>query len=216
MVGQVGCVSKVDDEQNVSLEWVDTSISILPTKVQSDWLESLLVSESQLYEFIFKMRWKQANLFLEAANKGDLYLVQLLLQNYKVPVDVQHRSTPGLTALHVACLKGRLNVIQWFLSEPKNKELLLEKEDYKGRRPIYFAVKGCQPETWNMLIKNGADVDPQTSRGKKSPLHQAVIKTNLECVILLLENYCNVNLQVIYHVKYILFKISVTISRKII
>jgi len=153
------------------------------------------------------MRWELADHFLEVAYKGELYLVQLLVQYYKVPVDVQHRSRPGSTALHLACIEGRLNVIEWFLSEPKNKELLLEKEDYKGRRAIYFAVKNCQPEALNMLIKNGADVDPQTSKGRKSPLHKAVIKKNLECVVLLIENYCNVNLQVTDNVKYVLINL---------
>lgn len=202
MAGQVGCVTNVDDEQRVSLELLDTSLPALNVQVQSDWLESLPVSVSKRYESLFKWKWKLSNLLMEAANEGDLQLVQLLVQSYKVPVDVQHKTTvPGLTALHLACLKGQLNVIKWFLSEPKNKELLLEKEDYKGRRAIYFAVKGCQLDSLNMLIKTGADVDPQTNRGRTTPLHKAVIKKSLECVIILIENYCNINLQVMHHLR---------------
>ncbi len=197
MAGQVGCVSKIDDVQNISLEWLDTSVLVLTTKVQTDWIESIPVHESQFYEILFTIRWKLGNLFVEVASKGDLYLVQQLVQNHKVPVDVQHQSTPGLTALHAACLEGRLNVIQWLLSEPKNKDLLLEKEDNKGRRATYFAVKGCQLETLDILIKNGADLDTQTNRGRKTPLQKAVIKKNLECVKILIENYCNVNKQVL-------------------
>ncbi len=201
MAGQVGCVSKIEDGQNISLELLDTSLPALSATVQSNWIESLPDSDSQRYKTLFKLKWKLSDLLVEAAKEGDLYLVQLLFQNYLVPVEyVPHRSTSGLTALHVACQEGHLKVIQWLLSEPKNKDLLLEKEDCKGRRPIYFAVKGCQPETLNVLIKNGADVDPaQTSRGRKTPLHKAVIKMNLECVIILIDNYCNVNLKVIWH-----------------
>jgi len=202
MAGQVGCVTNVDGEQRVSLELLDTSLPALNVQVQSDWLESLPVSVRKRYETLFKLKWKLSDLLIQAAKEeGDLHLVQLLVENYTVPVNVQHKSTPGLTALHLACLEGQLNVIRWFLSEPKNKELLLEKEDYKGRRAIYFAVKGSQHETLDMLIKTGADLDPQTIKGRKTPLHKAVIKMNVECVIILAENYCNVNLQVMHHLR---------------
>jgi len=175
---------------------LDTSLPTLTAQVQSNWIEFLPISVSQRYETLFKLKWKLSDLLAKSAKEGDLHLVQLLVQNYQVKLDEQDRSKPGLTALHLACLEGRLNVIEWFLSEPKNKELLLEKEDYKGRRAIYFAVKGCQMETLNVLIKNGADVNPQTTRGRKTPLHKAVTKMNVECVILLIDNYSDVNLQV--------------------
>lgn len=84
------------------------------------------------------MRSELGNLLVEAAREGNLNLVKELVEHCGVAVDVEHTTTPGLTALHLASRYGHLDVIQWLLGKNVN----LEKADHKGRTAIYHAVKG--------------------------------------------------------------------------
>lgn len=87
-----------------------------------------------------------------------------------------------------------MKIVQWLLSDDEKE--LIEKEDEHNQRAVYFVVKTCQPNAMNLLMRNGADVDPQTKRGRVTPLHKAVMKQHPECVMIFIENCCNVNLQV--------------------
>lgn len=110
--------------------------AIIPP-MSTEWLEPIPVA-SKLHDSLSKLSSKLGDLFVEAAQEGDLYLVKKLVQNYQVSVDVTHQSTPGLTALHLACWRGRMKVAQWLLDQKAN----IETADQKGRTAVYFAVKG--------------------------------------------------------------------------
>ena len=159
--------------------------------MRPEWLEAVPVS-IQLHQKFSQMKSGMVDLLIEAAEKGDFYLARELVGLYNVPVDAG-RKVDGSTALHFACLKGHLNLIQLLLE----KKADLEKEDAKGRRAVYYAVKGCQPEVLKLLIRKGADLDPLTKKRKLSPLLKAVTKKYIDCAQILMENQCDINLQVI-------------------
>jgi len=121
------------------------------------------------------MKSDMVNLLIEAAGEGDFHLVRELLNNYNVPVDAARKSD-GVTALHLACRNGHLKIVQWLIEE---KKAVIEKADSSGRRAIYFAVKGRQPEILNLLISKGAELDVVTSRKRRTALHKAVLLQNV-------------------------------------
>ena len=92
----------------------------------------------QLHDRFLNLALELGDLLVEAAQEGNLNLVIELVENRRVPVDVDHRLTPGLTALHLAAQHGHLDVAQFLLEKNSN----LEKGDHRGRTAVYHAVKG--------------------------------------------------------------------------
>jgi len=120
-------------------------------------------------------------------------------------MDIQLR-VDGSTALHLACLNGHLSLIRWLFE----KKADLEKDDLKGRRAVYYAVKGSQPEVLKLLIRKGVELDPLTKKKKLSPFLKAVRKHYIDCAQILIDNNCNINLQVHhFHTCLKLFKIFI-------
>lgn len=111
--------------------------SVIIPAMSPEWLEPLPMA-SKLHNGLSKLSSKLSDLFVEAAGEGDLYLVNNMVKNYQVSLDATHQSTAGLTALHLACRRGHIPVIKWLLDQKAN----IEKADQKGRRAIYYAVKG--------------------------------------------------------------------------
>jgi len=195
-VGEMGRITKIEDEddnQKIYLEMMMDDPPILPVPpIRPEWLEVLSVS-TKLQKKLSKLESKLGDLFVEAASEGDLNFLKKLVTIHKVPVDVVHKSTPGFTALHLASRRGHLQSVQYLLE----KKADIDKVDQKGRTAVYHAVKGNRVEVLNCLIREGAELDNHRTTTKGlTPLHKAVVKQHIECLQILIENSCNVNLQV--------------------
>jgi len=190
-IGRVASKVQVKGDEQIYLEGMD-----LPTKdvpIRPEWIKAVPIS-TKLHDKFSRMKSDMVDLLIEAAGEGDAYLVRQLVTFHNVPVD-SGRKSDGSTALHLACLNGHLDLIRWLILDKKAD---LEKEDSKGRRAVYFAVKGCQPEVLKLLIWKGAELDPLTKRKKLSPLLKAVTKQFTDCALILIDNICNVNMQVLF------------------
>jgi len=194
VAGETGTITSIKIGENnkddfVFLELMDVKTTNAQA-MQPDWLEAIPGS-AKLQEKFSRMKFDMVNLFIEAAGEGDFHLVRELINNYKVSVDAAR--SDGVTALHLSCQNGHLKLVQWLLEEKKPD---IEKADNKGRRAIYFTIKGCQPELLNLLIRKGVEPDPLTIKKKYSPLLKAAAKQYTELAqILIKTNCCNVNLQ---------------------
>jgi ankyrin repeat protein len=91
-----------------------------------------------------------------AAEKGDLEIVQELIEERAIPVNIQ-TGICGRTPLHLAALKGRLNVVQFLL---ESDQVILEQEDSQGSTALHYAASGVQGEknieVVKLLIEKGA------------------------------------------------------------
>jgi len=160
--------------------------------MRPEWLEIVSVS-TQLQKKFSNLKSKLEDRFVEAVHDCDLKLLKKLSTTHKVSVDVVHKSTSGLTPLHLACRKGHLQVVQYLLE----KKADIEKEDHKGRTAVYHAVKGNEVEVLKVLIGQGAELDKHRTKTKGlTALHKAVTKQHMESFQILIDNSCNVNLQV--------------------
>jgi len=194
VAGETGRITQIDigldGLENIYLDMIESIFKPLPP-MKPEWLEAVPVA-FRIHDKLLKLKLKLGNLFVEAALESDLYALKDLLENYKVPVDVDHKSMPGFTALHLACRKGRLEAVEWLLENGAD----IEKTDEKGRTALYHAVKGGEEEILRFLIKKGANLDTTTTRRGLTALQKAIVKRQTKCAEILVDNGCKVNVKV--------------------
>ncbi|XP_040375778.1 protein VAPYRIN-like [Oryza brachyantha] len=109
-------------------------------------------------------RWE---LVMTAARRGDLQSLESLLNKR---TGVHGRDQYGLTALHLAAIKGHCDVIALLAGSGC---MDIECEDVEGHRPLHLAVEGGSADAVELLLDMGADVHAATRRGA-TPLQMAV------------------------------------------
>jgi ankyrin repeat protein len=108
-------------------------------------------------------RWEQV---MTAARRGDLQSLQLLLSKR---TGLRGRDQYGLTALHMAAIKGHCDVIALLAGSGC---MDIECEDVEGHRPLHLAVEGGCADAVDLLLDMGADVHAKTKRDA-TPLQMA-------------------------------------------
>ena len=112
--------------------------------------------------------------FLYAARDGDVTTVVRMLRD-GMPVDVSYR----LTALHLATLENRTDVIKHLLHEGAD----VNRQGYNKNTPLHYAARGNNIKVVRMLIDNGADINLKDSRNK-TPLDDADKGSEVERLLL--------------------------------
>ncbi|XP_062207316.1 protein VAPYRIN-like [Phragmites australis] len=108
-------------------------------------------------------RWE---LVMTAARRGDLQSLESLISKR---AGVRGRDQYGLTALHLAAIKGHCDAIALLAGSGC---MDIECEDVEGHRPLHLAVEGGHDEAVELLLDMGADVNAKTRRGV-TPLQMA-------------------------------------------
>ncbi|KAF8716894.1 hypothetical protein HU200_025995 [Digitaria exilis] len=108
-------------------------------------------------------RWE---LVMTAARRGDIQSLESLLGKR---AGVRGRDQYGLTALHVAAIKGHCDVVAMLAGSGC---MDIECEDVEGHRPLHLAVEGGHADAVELLLDMGADVNARTRRGA-TPLQMA-------------------------------------------
>ncbi|RLM91357.1 hypothetical protein C2845_PM08G29890 [Panicum miliaceum] len=108
-------------------------------------------------------RWE---LVMTAARRGDLQSLETLLGKR---AGVRGRDQYGLTALHLAAIKGHCDAVALLAGSGC---MDIECEDVEGHRPLHLAVEGGHAEVVELLLDMGADVNARTRRGA-TPLQMA-------------------------------------------
>lgn len=99
--------------------------------------------------------YKCGSPLIDAYNQGHKKIVNLLIQ-YKADPNLQNKW--GYTVLHLACKKKDLEAVRELLNANNNINLDIGTE-LEGNTPLMIAsMSGCG-EIYNLLIKNGADVN---------------------------------------------------------
>jgi len=97
------------------------------------------------------MRMETGNQFCAAAETGDLRQLQALLAG---DPELIHSRVDGATALHFAALRGRLDVIDWLLSQGADIDALDEEF---GSPPIAWANETGKMRAVDLLDLRGAN-----------------------------------------------------------
>ncbi|XP_049267389.1 ankyrin repeat domain-containing protein 16-like isoform X1 [Rhipicephalus sanguineus] len=99
----------------------------------------------------------------------------------------------GDTLAHIACRCGSLNILR-FLCEEVHCRLLLESQNYDGKRPLHEAAQLSQLDIVQFLIDQGCQIDP-LKRADWTPLMLACTKNDLEVVQALVASGANTRLR---------------------
>ena len=138
------------------------------TKV-ADWTEWQSVWQTSncfdLTVSSIEIDYDLAERFLAAAIKGDVSLVESMLQE-GVPVDCVDRYDQ--TALFHAALFNRTDVIRLLLQKGAD----VNKRDRFGRTPVHHAARENSTEAIAMLIEHGASINITNDEGDK-PIDRA-------------------------------------------
>ncbi|CAL5366378.1 unnamed protein product [Camellia sinensis] len=108
---------------------------------------------------------EQGEAVLNAARRGDLKHLESLLDR---DASVNFCDQYGLTALHVAAIKGHKDAVMMLVEFGSD----LEQEDNEGHTPLHLAVEGGHVETVEVLINRGANVNAKSKNGA-TPLYMA-------------------------------------------
>jgi hypothetical protein len=119
--------------------------------------------------------------FAIVAEKAD-QLVRLLLE---AGADVTWMSGDGLTALHVAALRGEREVVK-ILCGKRGSEL--NRRNPWGQTPLHLAAGGGHTQVVRLLLENGADSRCKDDKGK-TPLVYAGRVGAWDCITLLAEGW---------------------------
>ncbi|OAA57931.1 Ankyrin repeat-containing domain protein [Niveomyces insectorum RCEF 264] len=102
-----------------------------------------------------------------AATQNNHAIVSLLLEHGAL-VNATNESS-GRTALHVAALSGRDDIVKTLLDAKAN----IEARDGAGYTPVSMAANNGSESTVRILAEAGADLTAAVTDGKWSPLHLA-------------------------------------------
>ncbi|RWR78916.1 ankyrin repeat, PH and SEC7 domain-containing protein [Cinnamomum micranthum f. kanehirae] len=108
---------------------------------------------------------ERGELVLTAARRGDSKQLESLLSK---GVYMKHCDQYGLTALHVASIKGHTDIVAMLIEYGMD----LECQDLEGHTPLHLAVEGGSVETVGVLINKGANFNARSKRGA-TPFYMA-------------------------------------------
>ena len=113
--------------------------------------------------------------------KGDVDIARILLDSQTN--DVNCSDFEGHTVLHLACLVGHLDMVDFLLERGANVDAV----DDDGWTPIFSAITEDYLEIVSVLIKHDCNVNVIDEKGY-SPLHCAVKLNNIDVVRELLKS----------------------------
>ncbi len=129
---------------------------------------------------------------MAAIARNDIPRVASILQTD--PKAGQQRTRGGMPALHQAVMLDRRNIVELLLEKGCDPDVRSQDRSsgYPGETALFEAAFWGRPETAEMLIKHGANVNASARRGVV-PLHEAARMGSVEMVRLLLQHGAKVN-----------------------
>ncbi|KAF5684647.1 hypothetical protein FDENT_6652 [Fusarium denticulatum] len=124
-----------------------------------------------------------------AAGKGHLEVVRHLLENGCD--DDSADGIPGWDAFIIACERGQLNIVKYFIEE---RDINVDRNGSNGVTPLITAAQSQQTAIMEYLVKHGAHIDAVDNEGSTALLH-AVTKKRVGAVEWLVKNGADVSKQ---------------------
>jgi len=124
--------------------------------------------------------------FCNASWRGDLERVKKLLTKRKV--DVNEKNEYGSTALILASLNGRIEIVKYLLANGAN----INKQDWNGNTALILASLRGHIDVVKYLLANGANINQKDKYGYTALIF-ASSKGHIEIVKSLLAKGANVN-----------------------
>lgn len=128
--------------------------------------------------------------FLEAAEKGDLPHLELLLKDRSNPELINARNDKGETPLLRAAVEGHQDVVGFLLEQGAE----VDASDKDGDTALMLVVwYGGTKSLAEFLIANGADVNARTTKSGLTALHMVAYDGSKEMAEMLIASGADVN-----------------------
>jgi len=119
--------------------------------------------------------------FIRAAKNGDAARIKELLAESPALIDA--RDSDDSTALHCACWKGHLEVVQVLIAAGALVNVH-NKNDHWGTTPLHAAAHANEAKIAEALIDAGADVNAVDANGNTPLLHTTFHKATAAAKVL--------------------------------
>jgi ankyrin repeat protein len=130
---------------------------------------------------------KRAEAVVPLTERQQLALLKKKSQRDAMMQNVNKRNASGETHLHVAAIKGDLDLVQDLIQH--NAEV--NTKDHAGWTPLHEACNHGFLEIARILLDNGANINAP-GMDNDTPLHDASVNCHLEVVSLLIERGVNI------------------------
>ena len=134
-------------------------------------------------------------LFFKAIEEDDLRKAKNLLDKRKYKeqcADInacQPEELGGNSALHVASLLGRVDIVQLIISDP-GADINVRNETFKA--PVHLAAENGHPQVLKLLAGCLNVVFDLEDMNRDTPLHRAASEGHIDCVVFILtQKTCN-------------------------
>eukprot|EP01041_Mallomonas_annulata_P004019 gene4019-8001_t len=127
----------------------------------------------------------QVATFLKICSDGDMNGAKQMVSGNGLDVNV--RDPIGLTAMHVVCIMGRMELAQWLLQQGAS----FSSRDKEGMTPLHYACDNKHVQLALLLVRNGADSSLRNKAGITS-LHIICIRGVMDLTQLIRDYMINV------------------------
>jgi ankyrin repeat protein len=100
--------------------------------------------------------------FIECVGDNDKQAVKLFIE---AGFDINTPADSGITALHIAAMKGNTDIVKMLLDKGANPNAAVTSGAEKGSTPLMAAVAGGYVEIVKLLVAKGADVNAKDDHG---------------------------------------------------
>ena len=121
-----------------------------------------------------------------ACENSQISLIKTLL---KCNVNINSMNAEGLSPLHLAAIKGDIEVTKLLINEGADIEL---KDSKHGSTPLLYACQNGRTKTVQTLLENGADINAKSSNGTRA-IHFAAQSGKTVIIQLLLQKGLDIN-----------------------
>ena len=121
-----------------------------------------------------------------ACQNGQFSLIKNLL---KAKVDIDAFNTEGLSPLHIAVIKGNIEVAKLLISEGASIDL---NDSKWGSSPLLYACQNGRTKIVKMLLENGSDINAKSDEGSTA-IHFAAQSGKPELIDFLLQKGFDIN-----------------------
>lgn len=136
--------------------------------------------------------FRSYNIIQVAISRGELEVIKWMIEKKGVVLsedwNLFHHAVDGEYRKKYSKF---IEVVQFL----EDQELILDKFDDKGYKPIHYAAKYCTPLEVNYFLSKGCDINEKTIREGYSVMHLAVRQQNVLMIDYLIEKGYNLDIQ---------------------
>lgn len=113
--------------------------------------------------------------FMRSAQRGDVGVLQDLLQNRRCDINCTDKSFHEWTALHHACYNGHFEIVNELVRSDVGTLNINAVDCHKSRTPLFLAAEKNFSSIVRLLLDNGANPRLAQAETMHTPIHASIL-----------------------------------------